>query len=205
MKDISTLFFNHHFKIDLDWGQQHKLRLGAVLPSNKKQLSNSLKDLSAESIRNRFMGSKKEFSDNELTYLTTMDGRNHYAIGIEERERPYRGVAVVRLVRSASDQHEAEVAITIIDEYQNMGLGTLLIRLITLAASEREIQRLSFTFLPQNEGIIRLIHKMGIPRPGIAQMDYVQLYVEMKDVDIESIKSQLRPLLPEIDTFGLKT
>ena len=92
-----------------------KIRIGSVLPSNKEQLSHSIRDLSAESIRHRFLGSKKEFSSLELDYFTHLDGWNHYAIGIEEREHPFRGIAAARMVRSSSDPTEAEIAITIID------------------------------------------------------------------------------------------
>lgn len=137
------------------------------------------------------MGSKKEFSEQELEYLTHLDGWNHYAVGIEERDRP-RGVAVVRMVRSSTNPEEAEVAITIIDEYQKLGLGSVLMKIIALSAFERNIKHLSFTFMPQNEGIIRLIHKLGASYHGSSSaMDYVQLCVDLKDVDAEALKKDL--------------
>jgi hypothetical protein len=85
-----------------------------------------------------------------------------------------------------------------------MGLGTLLMRLIVLAASERNIERLSFSFLPQNETIIKLIHKIGPTRTDSTTMDFVQLYMDMKDVDLNEIRSQLVPVLPIIKNFQLK-
>lgn len=205
MKDTSTLFFNNTNIFNLDWKGKYKLRVGPVLPNNRDQISRSLKDLSHESIRNRFLGSKKEFSASELEYLTNLDGWDHCAIGVEEREKPSRGVAIARLVRSPVNLSEAEVAITIIDEFQNMGLGTFLIRLIALAAYERKFERLTFTTLPQNNGMLKLIQKIGVPRMGPNAMDYVQLNMEMSSVDIELIKSQLLPILPAIGTFHSKT
>lgn len=205
-KVIKTLlFFNSTFKLDFDWKNLYKLRVGSVLPANKEQISHSLHDLSHESIRHRFLGSKKEFSNAELDYYTSLDGWDHYAIGMEERENPKRGIATARLVRSTLDSVEAEIAITIIDQYQSIGLGGLLMRLIVLAASEREIERLTFTFMPQNEGIIKLIHQIGPTRKSSTEMDYVQLFMDIKDVDLEKIKSQLVKSLPAIGTFHLKT
>lgn len=195
-------YFNHQFKQDLVWKNQYKLRIGAVLPSNKDQISRSLRDLSSESIRNRFLGTKKEFSPVELEYLTNLDGHNHYAIGIEESEKPHRGIAIARLVRSSTDPKEAEIAITIIDEYQNMGIGSMLIQLIGLAAMERDLERLTFTSLPQNTGITRLISKIGPYQTNSRALDYVQYFIETKDINIEKLKSQLVPLLPSIGTFG---
>lgn len=197
----ANLFFNPKFRMDFDWKGKFHLRVGSVLPHNKKQISEGLRDMSPESIRQRFLGSKREFSDRELEYLTVLDGWNHYAIGVEEREQLKRGVAVIRLVRSSHDETEAEIAITIIDEYQRMGLGTFLMNLIILAAIERKIEKLSFTFLPQNEAIVKLITKAGIPLPGQNNQDYVQLFIDLKSLDIEKIKSQLATILPGIGTF----
>jgi RimJ/RimL family protein N-acetyltransferase len=204
MNNQSDLFFNPHFKADLLWRNQYKIRIGPVLPANKDQISRSIKDLSTESIRYRFMGSKKEFSPEDLEYFTNVDGWNHYAIGMEEQQNPNRGIAIVRLVRSLIDPVEAEIAITIIDEYHKRGLGTFLMRLIVLAASERNIKRLSFSFLPQNEAIIKLIHKIGPTRTDSTAMDFVQLYMDMKDVNLDGIKSQLVTILPLIEHFHLK-
>ena len=185
------MFFTPDFRLDLDWKDKHHLRVGSVLPKNALQISKSLKDMSAESIRNRFLGSKKEFSQQELDYLTQLDGHNHYAIGIEERDRPQRGVAIVRMVRSSDEPQQAEIAISMIDEYQKIGLGKLLMNLITLAAYERKITKLSFTYLPQNDGIIRLISKMGVLIPGPHTHDYVQTFLEIGPEDIERIKAEL--------------
>lgn len=204
MKDFSSLFFNATLSQRLEWNKT-SLRIGAVTPSNKAQISAGLRDMSQESIRNRFLGSKRFFSDKELEYLTKLDGENHYAIGVEEREKLKRGVAIIRLVRSLDDLSEAEVAITIIDEYQKMGLGQMLIRLIILAAMERNISKLSFTFLPQNTAIPKLLQKISTPIPGPVSFDSVQLFLDLSKMDAEGIKSQLHPHLEWIDSFHLKT
>lgn len=191
--------------MNFDWKEKFHLRLGSVLPHNKKQISEGLRDMSPESIRNRFLGSKRDFSEQELQYLTVLDGWNHYALGVEEREGRKRGVAIVRMVRASHSDREAEVAITIIDDYQRRGLGTLLMNLIILAAMEREIKLLSFTFLPQNDAIVRLIQKAGIPIPGPQNQDYVQLFLDLNAFDVEEIKARLTSTLPVIGTFQSET
>lgn len=188
-----SAIFNPEFKFDLDW-RGHKLRVGSVLSSHRGLVAGSLKNMSAESIRHRFMGSKKEFSEKELSYLTEVDGINHYAIGIEERESEKRGVGIVRMVRSSTDSEEAEVAISLIDDYQKRGLGTLLMKLIVLALAERGIKRISYTYMPQNDGIIRLIHKLGSTRPGAHQMDWVQTFQELSAIDLVAIRQELKKI-----------
>lgn len=199
------LFFTPAFSQEFHWKGQYHLRVGSVRPHNKEQIKEGLRDMSPESIRYRFLGSKKEFSDKELQYLTELDGWNHYAIGIEEMSGHHRGVAIIRLVRSGENPVEAEIAITIIDEYQKKGLGTLLMDLIYLAALERNIQRLSFTFLPQNEGIVHLINKSGAKYTREHTHYYVQLYLDLKSIRLEDVKSRLQKILPATGTFHLKT
>lgn len=198
------LFFSPDFSMEFDWKGVHHLRVGSVLPQNKKQISDGLRYLSHESIHNRFLGSKRAFTDKELEYLTVLDGWNHYAMGIEEREKLKRGIGIIRMVRSSDIETEAEIAITIIDEYQNMGLGTFLMELMILAAKERKIETLSFTFLPQNDAIIKLIKKTGIPLPGSHNHDCIQLFLDLTKLDIKEIKNNLVKTLPEISHFKEK-
>lgn len=198
------LFFTPEFSLEFEWKKFH-FRVGSVRPHNKKQISDGLRDMSPETIRYRFLGSKRDFSERELQYLTVLDGWNHYAIGIEEREKLKRGVGIVRLVRSSHSETEAEIAITIIDEYQKLGLGSFFIDLIILAALERKLETLSFTFLPQNEAIVKLISRAGVPIKGPHNQDYVQLFLDMKTMNVSEIKTRLAKTLPSIDTFHLKT
>ncbi|WPU63815.1 GNAT family N-acetyltransferase [Peredibacter starrii] len=199
---MKPLFFSPEFSMNFVWRERFHLRAGSVRPHNKKQISEGLRNMSPESIRNRFLGSKREFSDQELKYLTSLDGWNHYAIGIEEQDGQKRGIAIVRMVRASHDIHEAEVAVTIIDDFQRKGLGSFLLNLIILAAMERDIHTLSFTFLPSNDGIVKIIHKVGVPYPGPHNSDYVQLFLDVKKYDVNEVKGRLAKTLPEILNFN---
>lgn len=201
---MKELFFSPEILVDFKWGNS-ELRAGSVRPHNKKQISDGLRDMGPESIRNRFLGSKRDFSEQELQYLTHLDGWNHYAFGIEERTGSKRGVGVIRMVRSSHSETEAEIAITIIDEYQRNGLGTFLLDVIILAASERKIRTLSFTYLPSNEAITKFLMKAGHLVNGAHTHDYIQKFLKLDEIDIEAVKSRLAKTLPVIDTFRSKT
>lgn len=196
-----NFFFHPKRRMDLNW-RNHTLRVGSVTPHNKKQISEGLRDMSPESIRYRFLGSKREFTEKELSYLTTLDGLNHYAIGMEERDTS-KGIAIIRMVRSSKDESEAEVAITIIDEYQKAGLGQVLMKLMVLAAAERNIQRLSFTYLPANEGIIKLLHKVGPVIPGPQTKDFDQSFLAMSSLDLKKIREELIQFIPDLKELPL--
>ncbi len=174
-----------------------KFHIASLTPADRAHIQAGLKYMSHESIRNRFMGSKRDFTEKELDYLTSLDGLNHYAVGVEEAEAPHRGVGVIRMVRSESDGEEAEVAITIIDDYQKKGLGSVLLDVLFLAAKERKVSKFSFTFFAQNEGIMKLIEKKGVPLV-IRSHDSVRMVLKLNEMNEEMIKSRVRSILPEI-------
>jgi hypothetical protein len=192
------MFFSQNFSFRLNWNVDVPLCVSAIRPENKKQIADGLKLLSHKSIRNRFQGGRKSFTESELNYLTNLDGINHYALGIEEAAGERRGIAIIRMVRSYHDVREAEVAVTIIDEYQRMGLGGLLMDLIFLAALERNLDSFTFIFLPQNEGIVKLINKLGTPIQREVSADHVELVLELKQVDQVKIKARVALFLPAI-------
>lgn len=202
-REKQKLIFAPEFRTSFELGGK-KFNVASLTPADRAQIQAGLKLMSHESIRNRFMGSKKEFTEKELDYLTSLDGWNHYALGVEESEGAHRGVAVIRMVRSGEDPSAAEVAITIIDEYQRIGLGSLLLDLIFLAAREREIERFSFTFLPQNEGIIKLVTKKGVPVIERGQ-DSVRMILLADHIDSHSLRARVQSVLPVIGNGHSKT
>jgi acetyltransferase len=191
------MIFHPDFRLPFTLGGE-KFFVASLTPADRAHIKEGLKFMSAESIRNRFMGSKKDFTDKELDYLTSLDGRNHYALGVEEAEGAHRGVAVIRMVRSESTPSEAEVAVTIIDEYQKIGLGSFLLDLLALAAMERNVSEFSFTFLPTNEGIIRLIQKKGSPKSERSS-GTIRMVLSLKNTDEKALRARVRSILPAID------
>ena len=75
----------------------------------------------------RFLtGNKNELSPAELRYFTEIDHHDHEALGAVDRANG-RGVGVARYVRSLEDSQTAELAVTVVDEWQGRGLGTELV------------------------------------------------------------------------------
>jgi RimJ/RimL family protein N-acetyltransferase len=82
--------------------------------------------LSATSRRNRFLGGKSALTPRELKYLTTIDHCNHEAIGALS-PIDGSGIGIARYVRQTATPDVAELAVTVIDEWQGSGVGTELI------------------------------------------------------------------------------
>ncbi len=169
-----------------------QLRVGFIRPEARHKISAGIALMSRETIRHRFFGIKNGFTDRELKYLTEIDGINHFALGIEEVDAPERGVAVMRMVRDDLVEHEAEVAILIVDEFQKKGLGTLLMHFCLLAAYERDVNFLRFTYLPDNQAIVKLIRRFGASAPERMGSDYVQMKIPVTEAHAIKARQALK-------------
>jgi RimJ/RimL family protein N-acetyltransferase len=125
-----------------------------IEPGDKERLVNGLAQLSAESIRKRFLAAKPRFTKSELRYLTEVDGRNHIAlVALLDDEL----VAVARCVRLPDRPDTAEMAIVVGDPWQGQGLGTALTHALADAAVAAGIRRFAAVMLGDNEAARRLM------------------------------------------------
>ena len=125
-----------------------------IEPGDKERLVNGLAQLSAESIRKRFLAAKPRFTRSELRYLTEVDGRNHIAlVALLDDEL----IAVARCVRLPDRPDTAEMAIVVGDPWQGQGLGRELARRLADAALAVGIRRFAATMLGDNEAARRLM------------------------------------------------
>lgn len=92
--------------------------------------------LSPESRRYRFLGSVAAPSNELLQRLTQIDpAREAALIAVVDEDGSDREIGVARFSRTSGDQ--AEVSVTVSDDWQRRGLATLLMqRLIALARSQ---------------------------------------------------------------------
>jgi len=137
-------------------GTQAVLRDGSrvlirqVQSSDAPLLADGFARLSATSRWMRFLTPKKELSPAELRFLTDLDHHDHEALGALDH-RDGRGVGVARYVRQADDPWSADIAVTIVDEWQGRGLGTELLARLSDRAREENIR--SFTALVAAENM----------------------------------------------------
>ena len=87
---------------------------------------------------------------------------DHYAFGAVTRdEEGHEGpVAVARFVRLRDRPHEADFAVTVVDEYQRRVVGTVMLERLRIAALNRGITLLRADLLQENEAAKRLIERV---------------------------------------------
>ncbi len=128
-----------------------------VHPDDKPLLVSGFERLSARSRSMRFQGAAERLDDRRLRYLTEVDHRDHVAWGVLDGTD---AVAVGRWIR-LEDRRRADVAVTVLDDHQGRGIGTLLVQLLALSARHREVTSLEFEMLAENQPMIRVVERLG--------------------------------------------
>jgi RimJ/RimL family protein N-acetyltransferase len=126
--------------------------------------------LSSRSRYRRFLSPMPRMTDSMLAFLTSVDGLNHRAWGavIDEPAGPV-GAGIVRWVRSRKDPAVADMAVTVIDDYQGRGLGGLLQDVAVLDAFAFGVERFEGVVLGENISSRRMLARGGarlVPEGG---------------------------------------
>lgn len=134
----------------------------AIRPGDKQALADGFQRLSDESVYHRFFSSRRGLSRSELEYLTEIDFVNHVALlAVLEEEGRELAVGVGRYIVPAADPGLGEVALTVDDGHQGLGIGTLLLRHLGAIGQSRGIREFRADVLPDNRQMMRVLEKCG--------------------------------------------
>jgi RimJ/RimL family protein N-acetyltransferase len=122
-------------------------------------LADGFARLSDRSRRLRFLSPKQELSPVELGYFTDVDHHDHEALGALDHADG-RGVGIARYVRDADDPQAAEIAVTVIDDWQGRGLGTELVAQLSARARSEGIRRFTAQVAADNPAMARLLRNV---------------------------------------------
>jgi len=126
--------------------------LGPVMYQDRELLLEGLGQMSEQSRFARFGSGKSQLSDAEIRYLTDVDQVTHVAWGATIDDQP---AGVGRYI--VSDGGEAEIAVTVVDRYQKIGLGRALFDALIASARASGIEVLWFSIEPWNRAVIRMM------------------------------------------------
>ena len=147
-------------KIKAKNGKEFLIR--PIQKEDKIRLVIGLSKMSQESIHHRFLGFKKGFSEKELRQLTELDGKRHFAlaVGTLDEKNELQGIGVGRYHAINESGTIAEVAITILDDFQGLGLGTILMKKLIKEAKENGFDTFEGILENTNDPMKALIKKL---------------------------------------------
>ena len=128
----------------------------------------------------RFLIGKNMLSAKELRYFTDVDHHNHEALGALDAVTGC-GVGIARFVRAKDDPRSADVAITVVDEWQGRGLGTELMRRLAQRALEEGIRYFRALVSADNVAAVALLRRMDADVELISfEMDTVEYEISLR-------------------------
>jgi RimJ/RimL family protein N-acetyltransferase len=139
------------------------VRIRPILPEDKDHILDGFRRLSSESRYRRFLSPIDELTPDMLRDLTEVDHADRFAyvaFALDVAGAPV-GVGVARYVRLHDEPHVAEAAVTVVDDYQERGLGTLLLRALGAVALENGIVRFRAYALETNRPLQELAARLG--------------------------------------------
>ncbi|MFX1263496.1 MAG: GNAT family N-acetyltransferase [Promethearchaeota archaeon] len=131
-------------------------------PDDIDEVREGLKKISDSSFYLRFMTSLGKLPDAQLKKLKRIDQDHHLAIcAFDISQDPMVGIGIARYVCCEGEPEVAEAAVTVIDEFQNRGLGTQLLQALAELADANGIQHLRAHVLSNNTPILTIAERAG--------------------------------------------
>ncbi len=128
-------------------------------PQDAPALRAGFARLSPESRYRRFLAATPALSPSEVRYLTDVDHHDHEALIAMSEEGD--GIGVARFVRSRVDPRAAELAVTVIDDWQGRGVGTALLARLADRARSEGVTRFTAVMLATNRDMLELLESLG--------------------------------------------
>lgn len=136
--------------------------LRPVTPEDKPRVREAFRQLSRESRYRRFFTPLSRLDGKLLDRLTSADGVDHVVWAALDPDKPDDpGLGAASFWRSKTDRTEAEFSVTVADEHQGRGIGTLLLATLWRLARRTGIEHFSLIALSDNVPVIHWMESLG--------------------------------------------
>jgi hypothetical protein len=138
-----------------------RVMLRPLVRSDAPALAAGLMALSPQSRFTRFFGAVDSFSPQQLDFMCdSSDDRFAWGLVVLCKDR-WVAIGVGRFMRNLTDRSRAEVALTIQDRWQGLGLASLLAFMTAHAAFVRGVTSLTGAFLSSNIQVRKMLEAMA--------------------------------------------
>jgi GNAT superfamily N-acetyltransferase len=198
-KEINEFVESSAFVAELKDGV--RVRIRPIAPKDKDRIQEGWQYLSASTRYMRFLHPKSSLSKWELAYLTEIDYVDHFAWGAELVDDPDRlGIGIARYIRDKDDPTVAEAALTVVDDYQRIGLGRILLQALTEAARQNGIERFRAEVSASNEQVIKSLTRLGAQAGAIEDSGIsLELHLPIKAFGSSAMYEALRTVAANQD------
>lgn len=130
-------------------------------PQDREALIEGYAKLSQRSRYLRFFTASKQLSPALIQSLTTVDTTDRVAVIAHRVADDQSPIGVVRWIRSADRPHEADVALTVIDDWQGRGVAALAWQVAVDWAQRQEVDTFTASVLSENRRMRQFFSRRG--------------------------------------------
>ena len=172
-----------------------------IRPEDKARLQLGMKYLSPQSRFLRFFHHVDHLSEAQLRYLTEVDFKDHFAwLAVLPDFPDEPGVGVGRWIRTPDDPAVAEGAVTVVDQFQNRGLGKTLLWLMARSAIQQGVHTFRAWTLGDNKTMQQMLKDFGA-QPGRWESGVMEVLVPLPD-DADDLAATPAPLVLKAAASG---
>jgi GNAT superfamily N-acetyltransferase len=137
-----------------------RIEIRALRPGDRAGLLAAVGRIAAPSLYRRFLGAKQGFTEEEVDFFSNVDFINHVAlVAVLPEDGRETIVGGARYIVGRSGQ--AEVAFTVVDDYQGLGIGAALMSHLAAIAQAAGIRELIADVLSDNAPMLAVFKKSG--------------------------------------------
>jgi len=167
---------NYSAEESLSDGRRVEIR--ALRPEDRTDFIAAVDRSSAASLYTRFFAPKRSFAEQEVAYFLQVDFINHVALVavLDEGGRPLivGGGRYILLT-----PQKAEVALTVVDQYQGQGVGTKLLRHLIAIARDAGCKEMHADVLSDNLSMLQVFAKCGLPLTTAREAGVVHVVIAL--------------------------
>ena len=162
---------SYHEELTLPDGSRMRLRLAD--PGDREGIIAGFNRLSPETRVQRWFYPKMRLTEAEIEALVSRADDDHgaiVAVQLDEDDAEAGPIGMARFVRSRDDPAAGEIAITIVDDWQGLGIGRILLHRLLAMMSERRIPWADGRLQAENRRMRRLLEPY-VPQGGFQRED----------------------------------
>ena len=149
------------FSVDEQLRSGEHIEIRALRPSDRQALLAAAERTSDRSLYRRFFGVRRSFSEEEVTSFVDVDFVNQVAlVAIRRAAGDALIVAGARYIIVSPGA--AEIAFTVVDEFQGRGIASALLRHLVSLARTAGLRQLIAEVLPENTAMLRVLERSGL-------------------------------------------
>ena len=165
---------------------------------DRQRFIDGFNKLSAKSVYRRFFGFMKELTEEQLEDFLNTDKKDHVAwSAFDIKGEDIIGIGVGRFKRSEIKSNEAELALTVIDEYQDKGAGTVLLGIMYYLAMKVDIDVFTGIIMSDNSKLIKRFKELDaqMTRIGSEYEMRLPIYKDFNDIPKTRYSRVFLPIL----------